>query len=173
MSKDYSIRLKEVLRGEEVIAEFDRDTGVVTFTEENIKFRAPVINFLKKSGHKPKPPEKRKQFYRPRPPSADMLQRAREMLQKAGQLPADVVGAPVNTTTGQPSLLDYAASGQPLPQGRSMDAPVSAIRAKTYEGSPPLDPDAGDKTPAFVDWLYENHPEDANLRYQTRKTHRT
>ena len=173
MSNEYSLRLKEVLRGEEVIAEFDRDTGEVTYPEGMVKFRAPVVNFLKTEGYKPKPPPKRKQAYKPKPPSAETLQKAREMLQKAGHIPADIAGAPKSLSTGQPSLLDYVASGQPLPNNRSLDAPVSAIKAKTYEGAPAFDPNAGDKTPEFVDWLYDNHPEDANLRYQNRKTIRT
>lgn len=31
-----------------------------------------------------------------------------------------------------------------------------------------MDPAMGDKTPAFVNWLYANHPEDAAKRYANR-----
>lgn len=41
-----------------------------------------------------------------------------------------------------------------------------------YPGSPAIDPAAGDKTPAFVDWLFEHHPDDAAERYVNRITHR-
>lgn len=39
--------------------------------------------------------------------------------------------------------------------------------------APMMDPAAGDKTPAYVDWLYANYPEDAARRYAGRKTHRS
>jgi len=37
--------------------------------------------------------------------------------------------------------------------------------------APALDPSAGDKTPAFVEWLQKNHPEEFARRYKNRKTH--
>jgi hypothetical protein len=35
-----------------------------------------------------------------------------------------------------------------------------------------MDPSAGDKTPAVVDWCFANHPEIAAAKYRGRKTHR-
>ena len=172
MSKEYSLRVKEVLRGDTAVAEFDRETGDLHFPEGMVKWRAPVVRFLKSEGYKPKPPVKKKVVYKAPPPTAKALQKARELLQKAGQIPSDTAGAPVTATTGQPSVLDYVGADQPLPQGRTLDAPVDPNKSKEYPDAPPKNPDAGDKTPAFVNWLYENHPKDAELRYAGRKTQR-
>lgn len=40
------------------------------------------------------------------------------------------------------------------------------------EGAPAFEPESGDKTRAFVDWLYANHPDHAERRYFGRRTHR-
>ena len=39
------------------------------------------------------------------------------------------------------------------------------------EGFPEIDPLAGDKTPAVVEWFRDNDPEEFAIRYRTRKTH--
>ncbi len=38
---------------------------------------------------------------------------------------------------------------------------------------PPMDPRMGDKTPAWMQWLRDTHPEDFKKRYQNRKTAHT
>jgi hypothetical protein len=45
---------------------------------------------------------------------------------------------------------------------------VDPIKSKTYPDAPAMDPAMGDKTPAFVNWLRANHPEDAAKRYANR-----
>jgi hypothetical protein len=37
--------------------------------------------------------------------------------------------------------------------------------------APALDPQAGDKTPAYVEWLREYHPEEYVARFSARKHH--
>lgn len=49
---------------------------------------------------------------------------------------------------------------------------AATIKAKRYADAPPMDAAAGDKTPAFVNWLFDNHPEDASIRYAGRKINR-
>lgn len=54
--------------------------------------------------------------------------------------------------------------------------PVSAeetrkIRCMSYKDAPKMDPNTGDLTPAFVEWLYLTHPYDAAVRYAARSTH--
>lgn len=37
--------------------------------------------------------------------------------------------------------------------------------------APELDPMLGDKTPAFVEWMRDYHPQDFAIRYAGRRTH--
>lgn len=45
---------------------------------------------------------------------------------------------------------------------------IEAIRGKTYPKAPKMDGTLGDRTPAFVNWLFKNHPQDAAVRYYAR-----
>lgn len=45
------------------------------------------------------------------------------------------------------------------------------VRQLTYKDAPPVDPNFGDLTPAFAEWLFLNHPYDAAVRYFGRSTH--
>jgi len=47
-------------------------------------------------------------------------------------------------------------------------AQIDEIRGRTYPGAPKMDGELGDRTPAFVNWLYKNHPQDAAVRYYAR-----
>ena len=38
---------------------------------------------------------------------------------------------------------------------------------------PAMDPQAGDKTPAYVEWLRDHNPQEFERRYKNRKTHLT
>jgi len=46
---------------------------------------------------------------------------------------------------------------------------VPITLSERYPDAPAIDPEAGDKTPAFVDWLTTHHPKDAEERYRGRK----
>jgi hypothetical protein len=43
--------------------------------------------------------------------------------------------------------------------------------AEPIPPAPELDPQAGDKTPAYVEWLREYHPEEYVARFSARKHH--
>lgn len=47
-------------------------------------------------------------------------------------------------------------------------AQTQEIMARHYLGAPPMDSFYGDLTPAFVVWMFEDHPRDAHVRYYTR-----
>lgn len=51
------------------------------------------------------------------------------------------------------------------------EGPMRSLLAKKYNKAPAMDGDLGDLTPAFVEWLYLNHPSDAATRYYGRITH--
>lgn len=48
------------------------------------------------------------------------------------------------------------------------DGFIDPQKLRTYPDAPKYD-ERGDKTPAFVDWLFANHPKDAEHRYFGRK----
>jgi len=169
--KDYSLEVTQLIRDGEQIAEYDRESGKLDFLPDCAKYRVPGVRFIRSLGHPVGATKLAAEDVKSKI-SAEQIAAARKLLQDAGQLPSDFGGAPVNSTTGQPSVLDYLQAGQPLPPGRSIDVVVDPIKTKTYAGAPPFEDGSGDKTPAFVDWLYENHPSDADLRYLNRKTHR-
>ena len=54
---------------------------------------------------------------------------------------------------------------QPAPVAAEPGQPASIPPA------PEMDPMAGDKTPAFVEWLRDFYPEEFARRYAGRKTH--
>jgi hypothetical protein len=58
------------------------------------------------------------------------------------------------------------AGGEPV-RGIS-EAKVAELRGKAYPGAPKLDPELGDRTPAFVNWLWATKPADAKVRYAYR-----
>lgn len=45
---------------------------------------------------------------------------------------------------------------------------IEQFRSRSYTGAPKMDGMLGDRTPAFVNWLYKNHPKDAAVRYYAR-----
>lgn len=58
------------------------------------------------------------------------------------------------------------AGGTPV---MGMDAlQVSALRGKSYPAGPKMESELGDRTPAFVNWLWAKHPAEAKVRYAYR-----
>lgn len=53
--------------------------------------------------------------------------------------------------------------GEPL-RGISVDA-VATVRSRSWPDAPAMDPEIGQRTPAFVNWLWANHPKDAKIVY--------
>jgi hypothetical protein len=59
-------------------------------------------------------------------------------------------------------------------KGRAVltDTEPAEIPAASQSAVPPaLDPEMGDKTPAYVEWLRDNAPVEFQRRYAGRKTH--
>lgn len=60
--------------------------------------------------------------------------------------------------------------GMPIP-GNTKAAIARKIMAENYKDAPQMDGTLGDRTPAFVEWLFLTHPAKAAVRYQGRGTH--
>lgn len=169
---NYILTGKTILRDDVPVANYDSDTGSLDFLPDLAKYRAPVVRFLREKGLPvvvTATPAPAASVTEGDAPTDEQVAQAQAILARANAA-RDKDVAPITATTGLPGLIPLIEAGKPLP--RTVDAPVSKIKSKGYAGAPPMDPDMGDKTPAFVDWLYENHPEDAARRYYGRKTHR-
>lgn len=53
--------------------------------------------------------------------------------------------------------------GEPL-RGIPVET-IAAVRANAWPDAPAMDPEIGQRTPAFVNWLWANHPKDAKIVY--------
>jgi hypothetical protein len=58
------------------------------------------------------------------------------------------------------------AGGTPL-KGLTPEQ-TAEIKGRDYKDAPKMNPELGDRTPAFVNWLWANKPEDAKVRYAYR-----
>lgn len=58
-------------------------------------------------------------------------------------------------------------------EAKQPDVPTKGGGSPEWDKAPPMDPEMGDKTPAFVEWLHRNYPEEFARRYKDRKTHLT
>ena len=52
-------------------------------------------------------------------------------------------------------------------------AQIEEVRSRAYPKAPPMDPNLGDRTQAFVNWLFKQHPKDAAIRYAYREIYPT
>jgi hypothetical protein len=60
---------------------------------------------------------------------------------------------------------------QRKPTKKPAEDAEDAEDAEPIPPAPELDPQAGDKTPAYVEWLREYHPEEYVARFSARKHH--
>lgn len=75
------------------------------------------------------------------------------------------------TRMSKQKVLDVGANGLPYLAVPVAASEVARIKALPYRDGPKMDPGLGDLTPAFVEWLYLNHPYEATVRYYGRQTH--
>lgn len=159
--KAYSVADGHVLRGGDKIATYDSKSGLLDFIEGKAKYRAPAVAYLRKQGL---PVE-----VTPDLPKGDVGAGVVSSSKPAASA-GDEPGAPELPPPPRPAaapILTAVRSEKDL-----RPTPVDPIKAKVYPDAPEMDPSQGDKTPEFVDWLYDNHPADAAKRYAGRKTHR-
>lgn len=152
MSKTaYSVADGHVLRGAEKVAVYT--DGVLEFLPDKDNYRAPVVRFLRESGL---PAD-----------VAPMALPENPEVEEAIPEPVDEPEAPTPTPEpAKPVIVAHAPSVRDLKAMPKVQ--VDPIKLKTYPGAPAMDPAMGDKTPAFVRWLRENHPDDAAKRYANR-----
>lgn len=74
-------------------------------------------------------------------------------------------------TINVPVELTVGADGLPYAAEAVSAEETHRVRALNYKDAPKMDPQLGDLTPAFVEWLYLNKPYDASVRYFSRSTH--
>lgn len=70
-----------------------------------------------------------------------------------------------------PVALGTGADGLPYTMEPVTADETRRLRGLAYPDAPKMDSNTGDLTPAFVEWLYLNHPYDAAVRYAARSTH--
>ena len=183
-----------IYRDGEKIATRDAQTGTLDYLPGMDRYRAPVAEFIKTLGlDKPPvvPPEVAARQGRIRTAGEDPTPSTSATVgTEAPRVESETVAPFATVTPAEPvaereltELERLQAENAELKRRLAMRHPVaSAVEApaheplsETYadEGAPAMTPEAGDKTPAFVDWLYQHHPEQAQARYGFRKTHRS
>ncbi len=150
MSKTaYSVADGHVLRGTEKVAIYSPE-GVVDFLAGKDNYRAPVVAFLRKQGMKV---------------DVAPVAQPEEGVAASPELVREP-GAPLPPPVEKPVVVTQAPAVR-----LAKDLPKvvgDPVKSKTYPDAPAMDPAMGDKTPAFVNWLRANHPEDAAKRYANR-----
>jgi len=150
--KGYSIDAQgRIYRGEEVIGLRDAGTGEVLLEEGKQKYRGQVSQLLKA---------------------------ARAASTAAAD--AAIIAAATGEVAPEPQEAEEAAEWTPKPLDPDDPLYVDPSPPTTaadideepdYSKAPARDW-RGDKTPAFVDWLWEHYPQAAQARYKGRRTHR-
>lgn len=83
---------------------------------------------------------------------------------RAAQTAPKELAAPIDP----PAHLERQPGTGFVKPGRGDDF-MDPMKLRTYPDAPKYEQGMGDKTPAFVDWLFANHPDDAERRYYGRK----
>jgi hypothetical protein len=95
---------------------------------------------------------------------------ATEYVNDAGKLTglaaAQAKGAAASAARKARNRAEEFAGGEPI--AGIPDARVIEIKGINYPGAPKMDPELGDRTLAFVNWLWANKPEEAKVRYAYR-----
>lgn len=104
------------------------------------------------------------------PATAELIQ-AKEYVNDAGRLVSTVASASPRTPSELAAqkarkLAEGYMGGEPL-RGLSTEEHAK-MRGKAYPGAPRMDLSLGDRTLAFVNWLWATHPADAKIRYAYR-----
>lgn len=192
----YNLSGSKLLRDGELIANRDETTGVVDFLPDMARYRAPATQYLKTLGLDKAPvapPEVVERQRKPKPAGGPVSEaQETETVAPFAKAPESVTVqakpvAPVKPRekTEVEILREEIAAMRQMIVGQNQptalvenfvtpgigNAPMDPNKLKTYKDAPPYGPD-GDKTPEFVDWLYDNYPDDAAKRYFGRKTHR-
>lgn len=199
ITNDSTTGKQNITREGELIATRDPETGSVDYLPDMDRYRAPVSALLREQGYdKPPvtPPEvAARQVARTageRPPAEPQPgtgtdSTSETVEEKRARLKAELaeLDDPQGQTAEQKELAALRAENARLKASKPGAAPVEQAKlTKTMagndpllqqyvaEGAPAFDPAAGDKTPVFVNWLYEKHPDHAEKRYFGRRTHR-
>ena len=97
----------------------------------------------------------------------------------AAQNPMDPASAAPKDTALQ-SLVDAAKGLRVEPEMRANPAPIEMdntpdplVGGVDWSKAPERDPEMGDKTPAFVEWVRKHYPDEFVRRYRNRITHLT
>jgi hypothetical protein len=102
------------------------------------------------------------------PQTADLLG-SKEFVNEGGQLTglsaAQAKGA-ASAAKKARTRAEVYAGGTPI-AGLSVEQ-VNAIKGRGYPAAPKMDKELGDRTPAFVNWLWATHPADAKVRFAYR-----
>lgn len=102
------------------------------------------------------------------PQTAELIG-SKEYLNDAGQIVGGGSGISAATRTAAANARIAAETfmgGEPH-RGLTVEN-VAVSRGKSYPDAPRMDPMLGDRTPAFVNWLWSNKPNEAKIRYAYR-----
>lgn len=198
MATKYELKGNEIHREGVIIATRDPGTGTVDYLPDMDRYRAPVAGWLAENGlSKPPvtPPEVAAKQAKPHfigspaaapeganttppqdepagEPTADQKRIAELEAQLAAlkggkQASPSAPSKPLATPRDHKVFVakqDVTGFIKPSKGDDFMDP----MKLRTYPDAPKYGVE-GDKTPAFVEWLFANHPKDAEARYFNRK----
>jgi len=162
----YALVEGKIYRGDVLVATLQGDGGV-DYAPDMARYRAPVVRFLKESstrssGDAPasasspntgevEAPEEPKEAETPEEPVA---------------APSVVVPEPLNEAV--PVIDSPEAFGRAFEAVKHVAPPEPVVEEENVIPAPPPQDYRGDKTPAFVNWLWAHKPLEALSRYENR-----